>query len=91
MLEDQILTCKDCGKKFTWTKEEQDYFTEKGFKNIPQRCLDCRKNARDKRESNIPKFEITCSECEKKSTVPFEPIENQPIYCQDCFDKKRST
>jgi CxxC-x17-CxxC domain-containing protein len=32
---------------------------------------------------------ITCSECGKEAEVPFKPREGSPVYCRDCFMKKR--
>lgn len=32
---------------------------------------------------------ITCSECGKEAEVPFKPIEGKPVYCRDCFLKKK--
>ncbi|PIN70224.1 DNA-directed RNA polymerase [Candidatus Woesearchaeota archaeon CG11_big_fil_rev_8_21_14_0_20_43_8] len=31
-----------------------------------------------------------CSECNKECEVPFKPTEGKPIFCKDCFRKKRS-
>jgi len=32
-----------------------------------------------------------CSECEKEITeLPFEPAPDRPIYCRDCWSKKRN-
>jgi CxxC-x17-CxxC domain-containing protein len=32
----------------------------------------------------------TCSECGKEITeLPFEPAQDRPIYCKDCWSKKR--
>lgn len=31
----------------------------------------------------------TCSECGKECEVPFKPTEGRPIYCRDCFAKRR--
>jgi len=32
-----------------------------------------------------------CSECQKEITeLPFEPAPDRPIYCRDCWSKKRS-
>ena len=33
--------------------------------------------------------EAVCSECGKKCEVPFEPAEGRPVYCRECFAKKR--
>ena len=30
-----------------------------------------------------------CSECGKECEVPFKPVEGRPVYCQDCFRKRR--
>ncbi len=31
----------------------------------------------------------TCSECQKECEVPFKPTEGKPVYCRECFQKKR--
>jgi len=30
-----------------------------------------------------------CSECGKETEVPFKPTEGRPVYCKDCFMKRR--
>ena len=30
-----------------------------------------------------------CSECGKECEVPFKPTEGKPVYCKDCYMKKR--
>jgi len=32
---------------------------------------------------------ITCSECGKEAEVPFKPKEGLPVYCRECFFKKK--
>lgn len=34
-----------------------------------------------------PSFKVVCDDCGKNTTVPFEPSNNKPIYCRDCFEK----
>ncbi|MFO0983682.1 MAG: zinc-ribbon domain containing protein [Planctomycetota bacterium] len=46
--QDKTLTCADCGQEFIFTAREQEFFEEKGFTSPPKRCVDCRKNRRDK-------------------------------------------
>jgi CxxC-x17-CxxC domain-containing protein len=31
-----------------------------------------------------------CSECGKECEVPFKPTEGRPVFCKDCFMKKRT-
>lgn len=30
-----------------------------------------------------------CSECKKECEVPFKPTEGKPVYCKDCYAKKK--
>lgn len=45
MNKDVKITCKDCGKEFTISEQEQKWYEEKGFQ-MPKRCPKCRKNKR---------------------------------------------
>ncbi len=31
----------------------------------------------------------TCSECGTECEVPFKPTEGKPVYCRDCYRKKK--
>ncbi|MBI4080954.1 MAG: zinc-ribbon domain containing protein [Candidatus Levybacteria bacterium] len=95
--QDQTLTCRDCGNQFTWTASEQEFYQKKGFENAPVRCPSCRsaKKARmngggDSRSSGPrQQFQITCANCGKQDTVPFQPKGDRPVLCRDCFQKQR--
>ena len=91
--QDQTIQCKDCGQEFTWTASEQEFYQQKGF-NAPVRCKDCRVKARASFNNGQggprQSFEITCSECGKKDTVPFQPRGDKPVLCRECFQKKRN-
>ncbi len=32
----------------------------------------------------------TCSECGQECEVPFKPADGRPVFCRDCFAKKRN-
>jgi len=49
MCPDQEITCLDCGRAFPFTAREQAYYTEKGYREPPRRCLSCRKERRRQR------------------------------------------
>ncbi|MCH8022412.1 MAG: DNA-directed RNA polymerase [Thaumarchaeota archaeon] len=34
---------------------------------------------------------ITCSDCGKEAEVPFKPSGDRPVYCKDCFSKRRGS
>ena len=73
MYTDITLKCKDCGADFVFTAGEQEFYAEKGFTNQPQRCKACRDAKKNA----------------GKSGRTFEPKEDRPVYCSDCFAKMR--
>ena len=84
-MQDQTLTCRDCGKQFTWTAGEQEFYQQKGFTNPPSRCQDCRRNKKQQVRGNRQMFNVKCANCGKDAQVPFEPKGDRPVYCNDCF------
>ena len=39
--QEQTLTCADCGRDFSFSERDQEFYREKGFEP-PKRCKDCR-------------------------------------------------
>ncbi len=35
-------------------------------------------------------FPAVCDECGKQTQVPFQPTSGKPVYCSDCFERRRS-
>lgn len=97
--QDQTLQCRDCGKDFVWTASEQEFYQQKGFENAPVRCPACRQAKKTRMDGgrhgggngDRPRqsFPITCSNCGKQDTVPFQPKGDRPVLCRDCFQKQR--
>lgn len=94
-LVDKNLVCRDCGKEFSFTIGEQEFYLSHGLQNEPSRCSECRTARRQERRggSNQPRqtFNVTCADCGKETTVPFEPKEERPVYCKECYAKHRET
>ena len=82
MYEDKTLVCKDCGAKFVFTAGEQEFYAQKGFQNQPQRCKACREA---KRNAGKVLYTAVCAECGKEAKVPFQPSNDKPVYCSECF------
>jgi CxxC-x17-CxxC domain-containing protein len=47
---DKTMTCRDCGKQFTFTAGEQEFYAQRGFSE-PARCGDCRAARKAGRDS----------------------------------------
>jgi CxxC-x17-CxxC domain-containing protein len=100
MSADTTLTCRDCGRTFTFTSGEQDFYAGRGFSE-PSRCPDCRAARKAQRGSGSAydsygsggrgqreMFSATCSNCGKEAQVPFQPSGGKPVYCSDCFQQR---
>ncbi|MBA7613367.1 hypothetical protein ES703_20615 [subsurface metagenome] len=94
-LADKTLVCRDCGQEFIFTTGEQEFYLSHGLQNEPSRCPECRvAHRKDRRGSyNQPRqmYSVVCADCGKETTVPFEPREERPVYCRECYAKQRET
>ncbi len=99
MYTDKTLTCQDCGQPFTFTAEEQEFFSSKGYSE-PKRCPTCRQARKAERGGGgggyrgggggyREMFPATCAECGRQTEVPFEPRNDRPVYCRDCFSRRQ--
>lgn len=92
--QDKMLTCKDCGKEFTWTAGEQEFYASKGFDNPPSRCIEDRKKYKAQKRGfnggDRKMYPITCSRCGKADEVPFEPRSDREVLCKQCFAETRN-
>ncbi len=90
--QDRNLTCQDCGQSFVFSADDQAYHAEKGYANEPKRCPSCRQARRAERggygQGLREMYPAVCAECGKDTEVPFQPRQNRPVYCSDCFRRQ---
>ena len=95
--EDRTLTCLDCGQSFTFSADDQAYHAEKGYTNEPKRCPSCRQTRRSQRYGDgfggydrgpREMHSVVCADCGKDATVPFQPRDDRPVYCSDCYSRR---
>jgi predicted RNA-binding Zn-ribbon protein involved in translation (DUF1610 family) len=84
----QNKICRECGKEFTLSDEQVNFYTEKGM-NIPTRCEDCRRKKRMLEH-------MSCKDCGKVFTInglEIEFYERQglqlPKRCPECRKRRR--
>lgn len=96
MYTDETLPCVECNASFIFSSGEQEFFAAKGFTNKPNRCPDCRAARKAQRGesgysggrsvgSQREMFTATCTQCGGIAQVPFQPRNDRPVYCRDCF------
>jgi len=91
---DKTLVCSDCGRQFTFTAGEQEFYSSKGLLNDPRRCPECRVSRRRERRGGYGErqtYSVVCASCGKETTVPFEPTQGRPVYCKECYLKARQS
>lgn len=91
MFQDKSLICRDCGAEFIFSAGEQQFYAEKGFQNEPVRCKACRDAKKSSRGNGGERemFDAVCAECGAPTRIPFQPKNDRPIYCSDCFQSRR--
>ena len=93
--QDKSLQCSECGATFIFSAGEQEFFESKGYTNEPKRCPECRQARKASRYgggsygSQRQMFPVVCAQCGKETEVPFEPRQDRPVYCSECYSKNR--
>ena len=98
--EDRTLTCAECGAEFTFSADDQEFHAGRGYQD-PKRCPSCRQARRDRGGGGggggggyggpREMFEAVCAGCGGTARVPFQPRQDRPVYCSDCFSKDKPT
>jgi CxxC-x17-CxxC domain-containing protein len=89
-MEDTTLVCVECGEEFTFSADEQEFYMSKGFMT-PKRCKPCRNKMKSRRRGYGERrmYSAVCADCGMETQVPFKPRDDRPVYCRDCYQKRR--
>ncbi len=94
-LVDKTLVCRECGQEFVFTTGEQEFYQSRGLQNEPGRCPTCRVARREERRGGYGQprqmYTVICASCGVETTVPFQPREERPVYCKECYAKQRES
>ena len=85
MYEDKTLVCNECGQEFVFSAGEQEFYAERGFQNEPKKCKACRAARKDATRAPRELFTAVCAECGGEAKIPFQPSDDRPVYCSECF------
>ena len=58
--------------------------------NKKNRCKN-KMGYRSRNQDRAPRemHKVTCSDCGQETEVPFKPDGERPVYCQDCYKKRK--
>ena len=96
MPSDLTLSCRECGREFSFTASQQAAHARMGFTNQPTRCQECRANRRATRTIARPTsngdsrqtYSAVCASCGADTTLQFKPSHDRPGYCPICFQAR---
>ncbi len=102
--EDSNLTCVECNSEFVFSADDQQYHAERGYED-PKRCPSCRQAKRAGGGGHgggrgyggggyggggsRQMYDAVCDDCGSACQVPFQPRQDRPVYCNDCFSKHK--
>ncbi|MBV9278933.1 MAG: zinc-ribbon domain containing protein, partial [Chloroflexi bacterium] len=84
MYTDRALTCVQCGNEFTFSADDQQYHSDRGYQD-PKRCPSCRAERRSSQGGGFSSssssrggygrperqmYSATCSRCGREAMVP---------------------
>ncbi len=97
--EDRNLTCVECNSEFVFSADDQQFHAEREYQE-PKRCPSCRQAKRagggggggyggGGYGGSRQMYDAVCADCGNACQVPFEPRQDRPVYCSDCFSKHK--
>ena len=100
--EDRNLTCVECDSEFVFSADDQQFHAEREYQD-PKRCPSCRQARRGGGGGggyggggggyggggSRQMHDATCADCGNACQVPFQPTQDRPVYCSDCFSKHK--
>ncbi len=98
--EDRYLTCVECNSEFVFSADDQEFHAERGYQE-PKRCPSCRQAKRAGGGGyggggggyggggSRQMYDAVCADCGNACQVPFQPTQDRPVYCSDCFSKHK--
>ncbi len=91
--EDRNLTCVECNSEFVFSADDQQFHAEREYQE-PKRCPSCRQAKRAGGGGyggggSRQMYDAVCADCGSACQVPFQPRQDRPVYCNDCFSKHK--
>ena len=71
--------------------DDSEEMEETDDEDVEEEEVKPKKSSRGASQSNDDRqmWDATCSECGNTTKVPFEPDPNRPVFCKDCYFKKK--
>ncbi len=101
--EDRNLTCVECDSEVVFSADDQQFHAEREYQD-PKRCPSCRQAKRAGGGGygggggggggyggggSRQMYDAVCADCGNACQVPFQPTQDRPVYCSDCFSKHK--
>ena len=82
----QSFRGQEQNKRRYYNVRRQDFSLQGLRQGVCLACRDARKNGvRPANNGERKMYDAVCASCGKACKVPFQPREDRPVYCSDCF------
>jgi len=83
---DAILACKDCGRNYKIVQQELYFYKKQGVP-IPQKCFNCRHEARIQHRTPKRLWHRKCMKdnCTNEFETAYSPDRKEIVYCEECY------
>ena len=79
--------CQQCKKNFNFVPQELKFYQQQKIVQ-PDKCFNCRHEARLKLKNPRKLFDRECTECHIKLKSTYAPEREEKIYCETCYNNK---
>ena len=87
MYEDKVLKCRDCGEEFVLQQADRSFMRKRVFR---MNLRDANHADAKRTAEKTPRVLTTvCADCGKEAKVPFEPTNDRPVYCSECYAARK--
>ena len=89
MLQDKTVICKNCGKGFVFTIEQQEFYIKNNLPGVPSRCPGCRNAAKNQVlqeaiRNQSKRTTYTCRQCGKLFVLTHSNLPEVAQLCPQC-------
>lgn len=90
MYQGVMIKCKDCGKEFTVSADDHEFYAKNGLP-LPESCIVCQTMRKTEcshdgeRRPAQAMNDVFCANCGKRLQIYHLPKHDRPVYCIDCI------
>lgn len=88
---DVVFLINKMQQQLVFLEKKIDILISQSAEQPPRRTFEERRFSKPRDNFREKSFtRVTCAKCGKDCEIPFKPRDDRPVYCRDCFSKRKS-